>query len=243
MYRSKHDPLAPVTGSTFGTHGTTRPLGAGLVVRREHSLLGPKEVGRPDPQQFLRKSHTTREMVDELKRSAHSAFQYSDEHRRPSVPARDDRPVMGLRSNKNFITANAVEAILQVPPATDLGQPNYLRKEDYGRAPAYLSQVREEIRRENDMVDEYVRRQLSEGAAGDEGSYEELPEGERAGLLRALKTKWDTVNREYQKLTHMVKLDSSGKVRRKERLEAELREIEADIERLERPGPVMVRVD
>lgn len=150
---------------------------------------------------------------------------------------------MGLRSNKNFITANAVEAILQVPPATDLGQPNYLRKEDYGRVPAYLQNVKEEIRRENDMIDAYVRDQMSEGSGrGEEGVYEEMPEVERQDLVAALKHKWADVNREYQKITHMVKVDSTGKLRRKERLEAELKEIEADIQRLERPGPVMIRV-
>jgi hypothetical protein len=30
-----------------------------------------------------------------------------------SLPKKDEAPVIGMRSNKNFITANAVEAILQ----------------------------------------------------------------------------------------------------------------------------------
>lgn len=247
MYRSRHDPLNPPVGSTFGTHGSTRPLGAGLLVKREHSVLGPKDAARPNPQDFLRKSHTTHQMVEEMKSSMRTGqtgtFRYQEDQRRPPVPVREDRPVMGLRSNKNFITANAVEAILQVPPATDLGQPNYLRKEDYGRVPAYLQNVKEEIRRENDMIDAYVRDQMSEGSGrGEEGVYEEMPEVERQDLVAALKHKWADVNREYQKITHMVKVDSTGKLRRKERLEAELKEIEADIQRLERPGPVMIRV-
>lgn len=246
MYRSRHDPLAPPVGSTFGTHGSTRPLGAGLLVKREHSVLGPKDAARPNPQDFLRKSHTTSEMVSEMKASMRAGqtgtFRYDDQ-RRPAVPAREDKPVMGLRSNKNFITANAVGAILQVPPATDLGQPNYLRKEDYGRVPVYLQQVKEEIRRENDMIDAYVRDQMSEGSGrGEEGVYEEMPDIERQELITALKHKWGEVNKEYQKITHMVKVDSTGKLRRKERLESELKEIEADVQRLERPGPVMIRV-
>jgi hypothetical protein len=32
---------------------------------------------------------------------------------KPAVPSKEDVPVMGIRSNKNFITSNAVEAILQ----------------------------------------------------------------------------------------------------------------------------------
>lgn len=34
---------------------------------------------------------------------------------RAPVPTRDEKPVMGLQSNKNFITANAVEVILAKP--------------------------------------------------------------------------------------------------------------------------------
>lgn len=40
-------------------------------------------------------------------------FQYSELERKPFVPRATERPIMGLTSNKNYITANAVEAILQ----------------------------------------------------------------------------------------------------------------------------------
>lgn len=36
-------------------------------------------------------------------------------HVKPAVPTRDEKPVMGLTSNKNFITHNAVKAILLEP--------------------------------------------------------------------------------------------------------------------------------
>lgn len=39
-------------------------------------------------------------------------FQYTDK-RKDTVPAKDDRPILGMTTTKNFITANAVEAILQ----------------------------------------------------------------------------------------------------------------------------------
>jgi hypothetical protein len=31
---------------------------------------------------------------------------------RPGIPDKNDRPVVGITTNKNFVTANAVEAIL-----------------------------------------------------------------------------------------------------------------------------------
>ena len=36
------------------------------------------------------------------------------EARRPPVPKKDEKPVMGLTSNKNFIHTNAVENIMSV---------------------------------------------------------------------------------------------------------------------------------
>lgn len=146
---------------------------------------------------------------------------------------------MGIRTNKNFITSNAVETILQVPRRHREEEPNYLQKEDYGKVPAYLSQVKEEIQRENQMVEEYVRNQMGMGNS-DEAGLEELPNEERLQLIEQLKTKWDTVNAQYQRICHMVNLDTIGKVRRKEQLEIELRQIEQDIERLEHNPQIFV---
>ena len=43
-------------------------------------------------------------------------FKYPDEdRRRPQVPRRDDKPLMGLKTSKNFITTNAVQNITSVP--------------------------------------------------------------------------------------------------------------------------------
>lgn len=37
------------------------------------------------------------------------------EKRKPAVPKQDEKPIMGLRTTKNFITQNAVENIMSVP--------------------------------------------------------------------------------------------------------------------------------
>ena len=39
-------------------------------------------------------------------------FKYTD-RLRATIPSKDDRPIMGITTTKNFVTANAVEAILQ----------------------------------------------------------------------------------------------------------------------------------
>ena len=158
------------------------------------------------------------------------------------MPRRDDKPVMGLRTSKNFITANAVEAILSVPQMPQSSSVDYLGKEDYGKVPEYLNQVREEIRRENDMIDEYVRKQLGEEEAAPE-EFLEMDEEDREELINKLKTKWDAVNEKYQKTCHRVSFESRGDINRKESQEAELKRLENDIMTLQRAGKVMISED
>ena len=82
-------------------------IGAGLPVKKDGAYFGPREsFEKPDTKSFLRKSAT------EVVSPTNHTFKYTDVVKGP-LPRRDERPVMGIHSNKNFITANAVEAILQ----------------------------------------------------------------------------------------------------------------------------------
>jgi hypothetical protein len=106
--------------------------------------------------------------------------------------------------------------------------------------PDYLKLVKEEVRRENEMIHKYVQERMGEVEAAPE-QFERMSEEERHELLDALKNKWDFLNRKYQKICHHVQLDTIGELRRKEGLENHLRQIEADIERLERASAVLIR--
>lgn len=127
-----------------------------------------------------------------------------------------------------------------MPKVIDKGKMSYLDKEDYGKIPQYLSKVKDEIRQENEMIDRYVKEQM--GGDDDEPErFERLSEIERASLLTQLKQKWDTINASYQCITHLVVLDTRGQARRKENLERELETVEADIEKLNRVGPMFIK--
>ncbi|KAJ8604981.1 hypothetical protein CTAYLR_006895 [Chrysophaeum taylorii] len=240
MYRSMHDPKTPVTGSTFGIRGTTQSLGAGCIKKKDTATFGkPPRTQIPDPRTYLKGGDKlsrvpARVEVDE--------FHYQGE-RKELVPKRGDRPVMGLKTTKNFITANAVEAILQVPKIKVTEEPDYLKKTDYGQPPGYLEQVKEEIRRENEMIDAYVKEQMGYCHDDNDEPTEQLADDERIALIKALKTKWDAVNAKYQKMTHNVNLDTVGKVKRKEAMESELKALEADIGKLEKPQPIYIKRD
>jgi hypothetical protein len=92
------------------------------------------------------------------------------------------------------------------------------------------------------MIDAYVAEMgRSHGAAPEEAqALDVMSDAERRELLHALKTKWDAVNKQYQKMAHMVKLDTIGKMHRKEALEKELNQIESDIKKLASRGAVYV---
>ena len=235
MYRSLHDPKVGVTGSTFGTFGSTQILGAGSLKKKESSLFGkPPMANMPDPKKFLK----CREKLLEGQGKGH--FAYGDA-KKDAVPRRDDRPVMGLCTSKNFITANAVEAILAVPRSDKPPEPDYLQKVDYGKTPAYLDVVKQEIQRENDMIEAYVKDQMGYTNSDDLSLTEELDIDERNDLIDALKTKWDFVNAKYQQITHNVTLDTVGKITRKETMEKQLKALEADISKLEKPYPIYIK--
>lgn len=231
MHKSHHDPHQVLTGSTFGCHGSTRLPGAGVVEKKGGALFGPHKTikGTKGSSTFKQAGGASLSSSGEFKR----------ERLRPPVPSKDEKPVMGIVSNKNFVTANAVEAILMVPKNTAKPELNYLKKEDYGQVPEYLSHVKEEVRRENEMIDKYINEQMGY-VEKDPDTFEEMSEEERENLIFDLKQKWASINKEYQKITHLVRLDTIGQVRRKETMEAQLKQIEADIERISRAGPLLI---
>lgn len=68
-----------------------------------------------------------------------------------------------------------------------------------------------------------------------------MAEEERQQVITGLKAKWESVNTEYQGTTHLTVLDTAGKIRRKEKYEAELSQIEKDIEKLNRRNIMVAR--
>lgn len=107
MHRSSHNPTAPLTGSTFGCKGTSRLLGAGTMVKKEGALFGP----RPKPMDENAPTYLVKKTVDNST-AGKSSFSYDKSTKKPPVVPQSEHPVMGIRTTKNFITANAVEAIL-----------------------------------------------------------------------------------------------------------------------------------
>eukprot|EP01016_Furgasonia_blochmanni_P036554 TRINITY_DN4189_c0_g1_i5.p3 TRINITY_DN4189_c0_g1~~TRINITY_DN4189_c0_g1_i5.p3 ORF type:complete len:140 (-),score=20.36 TRINITY_DN4189_c0_g1_i5:349-768(-) len=82
-----------------------------------------------------------------------SHFKYEDTQRKPAIPKRDEAPIMGLKSHKNYIVANAVENILSTAKAIPK-EPSYLNKKDFGKVPEYLKRIKDSINREYETIRE-----------------------------------------------------------------------------------------
>jgi len=74
--------------------------------------------------------------------------------------------------------------------------------------------------------DDYVRERMKQGAM------QELSEEERKDIIDGLKRNWEELHHQYQNLS--VVTDTVTKRYRKERLESEMKQLELDIDLMER---------
>merc|ERR1712032_798715 len=104
-----------------------------------------------------------------------------------------------------------------------------MNKSDYGKVPDYLNKIKKDIQEEYDYI---AKLHEEEYEQQNDQQVRCLTDEEKGQLITGLKAKWEKVNTDYQATTHITKLDSIGKVRRKEEYEATLTQIEKDIEKL-----------
>ncbi|PNH00446.1 Enkurin [Tetrabaena socialis] len=156
---------------------------------------------------------------------------------RPPVPSKDEPPAMGLTSNKNFITSNAVDVMLAKPGKVPQPEFQWTMKPDYGKVPMYLKRNKDRVAKEKEQFSQYLRMR---GAPEPNASVSQLSPEDRQQLVKHLKAKWGSINTAYQGLS--LSVDSAVKKGRKEGLERDLAEIERDIRTLER-GEVVLVVD
>lgn len=237
LYKSRHNPRAAPTGSTFCLKTTSKPnvsnLNGDLAPEGSNhtnlagSALWGKKKGevRPDPTSFIKRGTGTMRQSGTMKSNKEHTKR---EPRRPPVPKKDEKPIMGLTSDKNYIVANAVENILAAPKVKENSQKDYTKKKDYGKTPKYLQKIKKEIDQEYELVREM---QMEEEQQKDRDKFL-LPDDEREELIAALKKKWEVVHKTYQEITHIQKIDTVGLRRKKENCEQELKQLEKDIEKL-----------
>jgi hypothetical protein len=126
------------------------PMG---VAKRQaaHATFGvPEGHTAKDPKQFTRAHTGTAVLPPPAPPSTTKAKV------KQSTPKRTEKPVMNLTSGKNFVSANAVEAILSKPTPVRPELP-YTMKPEYGQVPKYLETNKKKVAQEKEQVEEYLK--------------------------------------------------------------------------------------
>jgi hypothetical protein len=230
MHRSKFDPNAPPSYSTFPkkeqSAGNRDGSGAMLYAGRSGAMghdVGPDV----DPKRFL-KSHS----------AARDTLPRPQEFHRPlvapprtGVPTRDDKPVMGLMTDKDFVHANAVDAMhTTARHRNQARQDDPLARKDFGQAPGYLTRMKDQIDGEKTMLAESRQQQAEYNASVKAQFVRHVPDSEKEELIAALRQRWEEKHRQYHALPFAQ--DTAMQIARKEAIERELKEIEVALEKL-----------
>ncbi|XP_059183202.1 enkurin [Centropristis striata] len=198
--------------------------------------MGPSKVEVPSPEKYLKK-HSKEPKLPE-KTQCLTEVRNTRTARKPPIPARTDNPLMGIQTKRDFIKTTTVVPMKPQPTCVDTSKghkqllensglvPKYIKKKHYGEVPEYLQQRNEEERRAQEEYDNFVREQREQGAMKD------LSDEERQAVLQGLKKNWDKLHHEYQGLS--VVTDNLSKKAHKERLEMAMKQLENDINLIER---------
>jgi hypothetical protein len=111
---------------------------------------------------------------------------------------------MGLKSDKNYITANAVDVILMQPKKKLKEDPNYLTKKTYGKIPAYLSELKCKVESEYKTIREMQLKNEEEELA----KKRQLENDELDTLREGLRKKLEQLKIHYGELSHKKVFDT-----------------------------------
>lgn len=203
--------------------------------------MGPAKVAVSSPADYLKKS--CKALPEAAPVSQKKAT------RKPAVPTRHEQNRVAETTEKDFIRTNAIENITSVPRKptakycdTNTGHkndlitsglvPRFTLKNDFGKVPDYLNQRKSQVQAAQERYDEYVAEELRARAL------EQIDCQSRDELLRGLKAKWEDLHQKFQGLS--VVTDTAPKKNRKERMEAQMSQLERDIDLLERHTTIYV---
>ncbi|KAF3703777.1 Enkurin [Channa argus] len=198
--------------------------------------MGPAKVEVPSPDKYLKK-HSKEAKLSEKTQSFKEAHHTCDA-KKPPVPLRTEMPLMGIHTKRDFIKTATVVPMKPQPTCVDTNKghkqqlinsglvPKYIKKKNYGEVPEYLQQRNEEEQKAQEAYDNYVKDQKEKGAM------KHLSDEERQAILKGLKKNWDELHHEYQSLSLVT--DTLSKKAHKECLEVAMKQLENDINLIER---------
>jgi len=229
-------------GRLFGPKGGVKPVttkflkkGEGATIRAKATVPGSRlDLSRTE-QTILAPEHAPR-----ISSEVHSI-----------VPRHNEQATLAPRNEGDFVTTNRKEAITCPPRKVTaayvdkpMGKgsrfatqksglvPEYTAKSTYGKAPKYLTKRKQEIQEFQTMQAQ------AQTAPQQQSSLRQMSDDERHAILMGLKANWESMHREYQGLSMFT--DTIPKKTKRNNMEAQLNQLEADINRFERHKVIYV---
>lgn len=214
----------------------------GTKQTQNHRTMGYLKEPVPKPDNFL-KAHQ-KEFTHQFPNPPNPGAEKSEPGpRKPAVPRHNEQPLLGLKTNKNFISQNAVDTIMTVPKKPEKNvvdsrkgdkftldpsgkTPVYVKKKNFGTIPNYIVERKNESAKAKEEYEAYMNEYFKKGAL------RSMTGEERDAILNGLKQNWDELHHKFQSLS--VITDTVPKRLKKENLENEMKALEKDIELLQR---------
>jgi hypothetical protein len=238
MYRSKHRNLAP-SCSTFGLQGTSKVVGnvsgAHDAVPEVHPAVKPTgSFGKPvaqkiNPKDFLKKTDGSAAAQSKYG----TTFKRAQMQPKPSVPTKQERPVMGLTTDKNFVVANAVESVLTAPKRAPVAQERAVDLQNFGQVPGYLTKIKTNLKSQS------ATHEATMSATGQtQDEFEVMSPAEVEDLRAGLQARLEHLNKQFQTLSFT--LETGTQKKRKETLEKSMNDIEQMLTKLNKRRVLVV---
>ena len=201
--------IAP-TASTFILNGSSLPgisncngdyklpLGAHQTLRKSATFGLPLGAYAPDPKNYHKKGQNFKILPPLHK--LHSECKI----KKPPIPSINDRPIQGLKSNKNYILSNAIDNILMKPRKLRNNSCEDIHHKFYGKIPDYITRFRLEKEKEINNQNELSRKMKEE----EEAKRKILSKEEVEQLREGLTKKWQAYNFRYANITHKKLFDN-----------------------------------
>ena len=201
--------IAP-TASTFILNGSSLPgisncngdyklpLGAHQTLRKSATFGLPLGAYAPDPNNYHKKGQNFKILPPLHKLHPECKI------RKPPIPSINDRPLQGLKSNKNYILSNAIDNILMKPRKIRNNSCEEIHHKFYGKIPDYITKFRLQKENEINNQKELSRRMKEE----EEAKRKVLSKEEVEQLREGLTKKWQAYNFRYANITHKKLFDN-----------------------------------
>ena len=210
-YISRYPSDIPPTASTFILPGSSLPgisncSGQYKLPRGAHSTLKnsatfglPIGGYAPDPSNYHKKGENYK-ILPPTEKLFNNCF-----IKKPAIPSKNDKPIFGLKSQKNYVLSNAIDNILMKPRKLRTNKScEDIRHHCYGKVPKYILKFREDKQIEYDKEKELSKRLKDEEAAKRKILSKEEVEQLREGLTK----KWQEYNHRYGNITHKKLFDN-----------------------------------